>query len=138
MTSLGCYRLDKLKVLMDDTDFATSHPIVRYLIENGEVAGSPGGGSKAGGAGDHRRGSIFRQLSRQTSAAIDLESQLDAGQLKQRQGSIITKDLIDNLKKNKKRIVAKGTYYLHLKSHPRVTPLRIGSLLHWIVDKPGI
>ena len=123
---LGYRRLDKLKVLMDDTDFATSHPIVRYLIENGEVAGSPGGGSKAGGAGD-RRGSIFRQLSRQTSAAIDLESQLDAGQLKQRQGSIITKDLIDNLKKNKKRIVAKGTFKIPFAfardtfKHPRIS-----------------
>ena len=110
---LGCRRLDKLKVLMDDSDFATSHPIVRYLIENGEVGASPGGG-KPGGAGE-RRGSIFRQLSRQTSAAIDLESQLDAaGQLKQRQGSIITKDLIDNLKKNKKRIVAKGKFTISL------------------------
>ena len=60
-----------------------------------------------------RRGSIFRTLSRNTSSktqssALDIERQVVAGQLHQRQGSIITKDLIDNLKKNKKRIIAKG------------------------------
>jgi len=127
-------RLDKLKVLMDDSDFATSHPIVRSLIENGEVTSTANGGGPgkqgtgAGGVGTssnpdgERRGSIFRTLSRNTSSktqssALDIESQLDAGQLHQRQGSIITKDLIENLKKNKKRIIAKGGQCnLHVKN----------------------
>ena len=54
------FRLDKLKVLMDDSDFATSHPIVRSLIENGEVTSTANGGGPgkqgtgAGGVGISR------------------------------------------------------------------------------------
>ena len=45
---------------MDDSDFATSHPIVRSLIENGEVTSTANGGGPgkqgtgAGGVGISR------------------------------------------------------------------------------------
>ena len=47
---------------MDDSDFATSHPIVRSLIENGEVTSTANGGGPgkqgtgAGGVGISRYG----------------------------------------------------------------------------------
>ena len=108
-------QLEQLKVLVDDTNFGTSDPIVKSLVENGELQNKHFRTAHA----TERRGSLFKRKGATVtpiSSGLDLEVQLEHGRT-QREGSLITPGLISNLKKNKKRIVAKGGQCnIHLKN----------------------
>jgi len=139
-------KLEQLKVSVDDSNFGTTDHIVKYLVENnGEIlqnnptikairptqrrgslfkrrnsgpsvsaavcrtptgAATPGGGVGGGG------GNV--SVMKAANKALDLEGQLSRDG---RQGSIVTPNLISNLKRNKQRLVAKGGQCnLHLKN----------------------
>ena len=93
--------LEQVKVTVDENNFSPNDPILKYLMENGDLVDSNSTNDARAGSGLFRR-----KGSGTTSSAVDLEGQLNNA--RGRQGSIITPNLINDIKKNRKRIVAKG------------------------------